>query len=176
LAQCPAVIRSMIYLPRGRLLGLFRSDERTVAEADLEIIVLRHQLAFLRRQVTRPVYRSSGRAILAGARRLLAKGAWRSVMVRPETLLVGTARLVTRKWTKSHRQPAPTGHRFRDRRSVPPQGQLQPRYLFGIHSASSIPAILCNRLQSPLQSVFPLAAPPIGEAGGLSHREVNSER
>jgi hypothetical protein len=43
------VIRSLLYLLLRRLLGLFRSSERTVAEADLEIVVLRHQLAVLRR-------------------------------------------------------------------------------------------------------------------------------
>ena len=51
LGQSAAVIQSILYLVLRRLLGLFRSSERTVAEADLEIVVLRHQVAILRRQV-----------------------------------------------------------------------------------------------------------------------------
>ncbi len=42
LRQCRAVIRSLLYLLLRRALGLFRSDERMAAEAELEIAVLRH--------------------------------------------------------------------------------------------------------------------------------------
>ncbi len=101
--KCLAVIRSLLYLLLRRLLGSFRSDERTVAGADLEIIVLRHQLAVLRRQVKRLVYRSSDRALLAAASRPLPKEARRSFMVRPETLLRWHGQLVSKKWTRSHR-------------------------------------------------------------------------
>jgi putative transposase len=98
------VIRSLLYLLLRRLLGLFRSSERTVAEADLEIVVLRHQLAVLRRQVKRPAYRASDRALLAAASRLLPRQMWRSFLVRPETLLRWHRELVARKWTKPHRR------------------------------------------------------------------------
>ena len=70
--------------------------------ADLEIIVLRHPLAVLRRQVKRPVYRSSDRALLAAGSRLLPKEAWRSFLVRPEALLRWHRQLVRRKWTRPH--------------------------------------------------------------------------
>jgi hypothetical protein len=53
------VIRSLLYLLLRRVLGLFRSDERAAAEAELENVVLRHQVAILRRQVKRPIYRAS---------------------------------------------------------------------------------------------------------------------
>jgi transposase InsO family protein len=76
-----------------------------VAEANLEIVVLRHQLAILRRQAKRPVYRRTDRAFLAAASRLLPKERWRSFMVRPETLLRWHRKLVTRKWTRPHRRP-----------------------------------------------------------------------
>jgi hypothetical protein len=99
------VIRSLLYLLLRRLLALFRSSEGTVAEADLEIVVLRHQLAILRRQVRRPVYRRTDRAFLAAASRLLPREMWRSFMVRPETLLRWHRELVRRKWTKPHRRP-----------------------------------------------------------------------
>jgi putative transposase len=76
-----------------------------MAEADLEIVVLRHQLAVLRRQVKRPVYRRTDRAFLAAASRLLPSKLWRSFLVRPETLLRWHRDLVARKWTKPHRRP-----------------------------------------------------------------------
>ena len=99
------MIHSLLYLLLRRVLGLFRSDERAAAEADLEIVVLRHQLAVLRRQVKRPLYRASDRAFLAAASRLLPQALWRSFLVRPETLLRWHRQLVRRKWTRPHRRP-----------------------------------------------------------------------
>ena len=83
------MIRSLLYLVLRRILGLVHSDQRSAAEAELENAVLRHQVAILRRQVKRPVYRTSDRAFLAvsAASRLLPREAWRSFLVRPETLL-----------------------------------------------------------------------------------------
>jgi putative transposase len=69
------VLRSLPYLLLRRILGLFRSTERAMAEAELEIAVLRHQVAILRRQVKRPVYRTSDRAFLAAASRVLRREA-----------------------------------------------------------------------------------------------------
>jgi hypothetical protein len=105
LRQCRAVIRSILYLFLRRVLGLFRSDQRMTAEAELENVVLRHQLIILRRQVKRPVYRSSDRAFLAASSRLLRREVWRAFLVRPETLLRWHRQLVARKWTRPHRPP-----------------------------------------------------------------------
>jgi hypothetical protein len=84
---------SVLYLCLSRVLGLVRSEERATADAELEIAVLRHQIAVLRRQVKRPVYRSSDRAFLAAASRLLPREVWRSFLVRPETLIRWHCRL-----------------------------------------------------------------------------------
>ncbi len=70
------MVRSILYLLVRRVLGLFRSDERAAAEAELEIAVLRHQVAILRRQVKRPIYPASDRAFLAAASRILRREAW----------------------------------------------------------------------------------------------------
>jgi hypothetical protein len=99
------VIRSLLYLILRRVLGLCCSSERATAEAELEIVVLRHQLAILRRQVKRPLYRSSDRAFLAAASRLLPRDGWHSFLPRPETLLRWHRQLVARKWTRPHRPP-----------------------------------------------------------------------
>jgi putative transposase len=99
------VIRSILYLFLRGVLGLFRSDERIATEVELENIVLRHQLAVLRRQVKRPVYRTSDKAFLAAASRLLRREAWGAFLVRPETLLRWHRELIARKWTKVHGPP-----------------------------------------------------------------------
>jgi len=99
------VIRSLLYLLLRRVLGLFRSDDRMAAEAELEIAVLRHQVAILRRQVKRPIYRNSDKAFLAAVSRMLSREAWDVFLVRPETLLRWHRRLVVGKWTRPHRPP-----------------------------------------------------------------------
>jgi hypothetical protein len=99
------VLQSLLYLFLRRILGLFRSTERLGTEAELEIAILRHQLSVLRRQVKRPVYRTSDKAFLAAVSRVLPRNAWRSFLVCPETLLRWHRRLVARKWTKPHRRP-----------------------------------------------------------------------
>ncbi len=99
------MIPSLLYLLLRRVLGLFRSDERAAAEAELENVVLRHQVAILRRQVKRPIYRASDKAFLAAASRLLRPEAWGAFLVRPETLLRCYRQLVARKWTRAGRPP-----------------------------------------------------------------------
>ncbi|HEX9202947.1 MAG TPA: IS3 family transposase, partial [Vicinamibacteria bacterium] len=67
--------------------------------------MLRHQVAILRRQVKRPIYRASDKAFLAAVSRMLRKEAWSVFLVRPETLLWWHRQLVRRKWTMPHRPP-----------------------------------------------------------------------
>jgi hypothetical protein len=67
---------------------------------DLEIVVLRHQLQVLRRQVGRPRFRQSDRLFLAIASRWLARGPWRGFLVTPQTVLRWHRELVRRKWSR----------------------------------------------------------------------------
>jgi putative transposase len=55
---------------------------RDDAAKELEILVLRHQVAVLRRQVKRVEYRPADRALLALLSRALPRSAWRSFLVR----------------------------------------------------------------------------------------------
>jgi putative transposase len=66
---------------------------------ELEIVVLRHQLAVLRRQADRPQLTKTDRLFLAAASRLLPRSRWRSFMVTPTTLLRWHRRLVDRRST-----------------------------------------------------------------------------
>src|SRR5262249_24985590 len=73
----------------------------------LEIVVLRHELAVLRRQMHRPQLTSADRALLAAASRLLPRSQWTSFMVTPTTLLRWHRRFVARRWTYGGRPGRP---------------------------------------------------------------------
>src|SRR6266496_4397633 len=94
---------SILYLLLRWLLGLVpRSGEA----ADLENIVLRHQLKVLRRQAGRPTYRQSDRLFMAAASRFLPRKRWSAFLVTPQTVLRWHRELVKRKWTfRSARMP-----------------------------------------------------------------------
>jgi hypothetical protein len=100
-----AMLASLLYLVLRRFLTFVAPNHRSDADAQIEILVLRHQLGILRRQVKRPVYRRCDRALLAAASRILPKEHWGAFLVRPETLLRWHRSLVARKWTRPHRRP-----------------------------------------------------------------------
>jgi putative transposase len=81
-----------------RLLDLIRLGP-TPDEEDVEIAVLRPQLAVLRRQVARPRYTPADRAVLATLARLLNRERWAAFLVTPATLLRWHRELVARSWT-----------------------------------------------------------------------------
>jgi putative transposase len=71
----------------GRLLQLAVLRFRFEEFKELEIVVLRHELAVLRRQAGGPQLTTADRAFLAAASRLLPRTNWRSFVVTPTTLL-----------------------------------------------------------------------------------------
>jgi hypothetical protein len=93
-----------VYLTLCRSLQLLVLLARGDAAKDLEILVLRHQLAVLRRQVPRPRLEPADRALLAAVSRALPRARWSCFLVKPETLLRWHRRLVARAWTYPHRQ------------------------------------------------------------------------
>jgi putative transposase len=91
------VVRTLAFLVMRRILGV--AAGRTPDAKDVEIAVLRHQLAVLRRQVTRPRYTPSDRMVLATLAKLLARDRWPIFMVTPSTLLRWHRELIRRRWT-----------------------------------------------------------------------------
>ena len=93
------VLLSIVYATLRTLLGLVVLRARGDAAKDLEILVLRHEVAVLRRQVTRPRLEPQDRLLLAALSRLLPRQLRSCRIVTPATLLRWHRELVTRRWT-----------------------------------------------------------------------------
>src|SRR5438034_1923726 len=81
-----------------RVLGVLGCGPTTDADA-VEIAVLRHQVAVLRRQVPRPRYTPADRMLLATLAKLLPRERWAVFLVKPSTLLRWHRELIARRWT-----------------------------------------------------------------------------
>jgi putative transposase len=97
------VLSKLAYLTLCRSIQLLALLARGDAAKDLEVLVLRHQLAVLRRQSTRPKLGRGDRALLAAVSRVLPRYRWSCFFVTPETLLRWHRRLVAGAWTYPHR-------------------------------------------------------------------------
>jgi hypothetical protein len=71
---------------------------------ELEILVLRHELAMLRRRTSRPIIRPVDRLFLSAASRLLPRHIWHTFVVTPATLLRWHRRLIAKRWTYAGRR------------------------------------------------------------------------
>ena len=93
---------SFLYLAFRALLGALVRSRRGLDLKDTELLVLRHELEVLRRQVARPKLNASDRALLAATAQYLPRSSRGVLLVTPRTLLRWHRALVRRKW----RQPA----------------------------------------------------------------------
>jgi putative transposase len=100
------VLLSAVYLLWRALLRL-ATNRGDHAARDLEIVVLRHQVKVLRRQVPRPHLKQTDRVFLAAASRFLGKANPSSFLISPGTLLRWHRELVARKWRLFRRRARP---------------------------------------------------------------------
>ncbi len=98
----------LVYLAVSHLFAwlvlLIRSD----ASKDVEILVLRHEVAVLRRQVARPKPHWADRAVIAALARLLPGRLRLHRIVTPGTLLAWHRRLIKDKWTNPNTTGRPS--------------------------------------------------------------------
>jgi hypothetical protein len=95
----------LAYLLLARMLSWLALLARSDAAKDVEILVLHHEVAVLRRHNPRPGLTWLDRAVLSALSRLLPMGLRRLRLVSPRTLLRWHADLITRRWTYPQRQP-----------------------------------------------------------------------
>jgi transposase InsO family protein len=90
-----------------RILQLVSLLFRSADSKELEIVVLRHELAILRRQIPRPAFRPADRWFLAAASRLFPGVRGSVFLVTPATLLRWHRGMVAKHWTYAHRPGRP---------------------------------------------------------------------
>ena len=156
------MIFSLLYFVLCRILSLLVAG-RAERDNDVEILVLRHQVKILERQLHgRLRYRPADRAFLAALSRLLPRRRWAAFLVTPETLLRWhreAARGRWRRWRKQRRPGRPSldpgvvalivrlGHDNRSWGCVRVQGELRK---LGIRvSATSVRRVLRRHRLGP---------------------------
>jgi putative transposase len=97
----------LLYLLFRQVVGWLTPLARSSAAKDAELLMLRHEVAVLRRQVSRPRVDWADRAVLAALARLLPRPTRHGLLVRPETLLRWHRDPVRRRWTYCHRRSRP---------------------------------------------------------------------
>jgi len=96
---------SFVYLVVRNLFALVWLLGRRRRSKELEILVLRHELAILRRHAARPKLTRADRALLAALSRSLPRSTWTRFPVKPDTQQRWHRQLVARHWTNAHTRP-----------------------------------------------------------------------
>jgi putative transposase len=97
----------LLYLVFIRLAGWLALLARSSASKDAELLILRHEVAVLRRRHPKPRFDWADRAVICGLARLLPASLRVGRIVTPATLLRWHRRLVSRKWTYPRRGRPP---------------------------------------------------------------------
>ncbi|MEU7872590.1 helix-turn-helix domain-containing protein [Dactylosporangium sp. NPDC049140] len=140
------MILSFGYLVLRQVLHLVILGLRGERSKEIEILVLRHQVAVLRRQIHRPDLAAADRAVLAALSRLLPRRRWPTFFITPATLPRWHRNLTARKWTYPRQRPGP------------PQARAELRTLV-LRLAQENPTWGCRRIQGELAELgHPIAA------------------
>jgi putative transposase len=111
----PSVAVKLIYQMFTKLLSWMVLRARSNTTNEIEILVLRHQLAVLKRRTPRPRISWTDRAVIAALARLLPAHHRRGFLITPATILRSHRQLVRRRWTtrpvRTGRPAIPTGVR-----------------------------------------------------------------
>ena len=99
------MVWSFVYLAARSLFALVLLFGRSDRSKELEILVLRHELALLRRRSGRLPIERSDRALLATLSRGLPRRRWATFSVSPETVLRWHRQLVSWRWTYPRVKP-----------------------------------------------------------------------
>jgi putative transposase len=99
------VTLSFLYRAFCRVIQLIQLICRSDTDIAVEFVVLRHEVAVLRRQVHRPALEPADRAVLTGLSRLLTRHRLGHLFVQPSTLLRWHRDLVAKRWTYPHGRP-----------------------------------------------------------------------
>jgi len=97
----------LLYLIFAQVLGLVLLLGRTSATKDIELLVLRHEVAVLRRTNARPRLDWPDRALFAALVRRLPPALRCHRLATPDTILRWHRRLVRRRWTYPNRTGRP---------------------------------------------------------------------
>src|ERR1022692_4238969 len=97
----------LLYVMFARTCGWLVLLSRSTASKDVELLVLRHEVAVLRRTQPQPRLDWADRAVLAALIRVLPTRLRMHRLVTPGTILRWHRRLIARKWTHPHRTGRP---------------------------------------------------------------------
>jgi putative transposase len=134
LGMLAVMILSFGYLLLRQVLHVVILVCRGERSKEVETLVLRYQVAVLRRQVHRPGLQPADRAVLSALSRLLPASGGRRFFITPATLLRWHRNLVARAWTYPRSWPGR------------PALQAQPRALI-LRLARENPTWGCRRIQ-----------------------------
>ena len=122
------MVLSFLYRLVRRVVEALSVHHMDAVAKDAEILVLRHQVSVLRRQVAQPRFSWSDRAFIAAQASFVDREGWAAFLVTPETILRWHRALVWRRRLVGSRQLMPylSWSNARSRKEFLPQVGLMP--------------------------------------------------